>query len=155
MRHTRTHRVTRGNAAGFSLAELLVVFTLFLMTFGITAALGGWSQRTQELDHAKETLRNDLLMARKDAISGSYDMSWGVRFTTSTITRFQGATYATRNATFDAVSDFGSHITIAGPQEIVFQRPSGNPSVTGTITLTDGNKTVTSTINQYGGIDFP
>jgi len=132
-----------------------VVIGLFLLIYGITTALGGWTQGTQELDFARETVRNDLFMARKGSTAGTNDSSWGIRFATSSITRFKGSSYAARDTVYDATTQFGSRITITAPTEIVFLRPSGTPNATGTITITDGRKTVTSTVNRVGGIDFP
>ncbi|MBI4133380.1 hypothetical protein HY478_02080 [Candidatus Uhrbacteria bacterium] len=136
---------------GFTLLEILIVLVLVIMIVVMSAVLGRQTILNQELERVRETIRSELVRAQGDTIAGTRDASWGVAFSTNTVTRFQGTSYATRNQAFDAVTTF-QNVTITGPTEIVFSRPEGVPTGTGTITVTLGTRTTTVTVNAAGAI---
>ncbi len=77
---------------------------------------------------------------------------WGVEFATSSIMAFKGSTYATRDHSYDLFNPFAPAIRITGSSEIVFVPPFGNAATSGAVTVTDGDRTVSISINPYGMI---
>lgn len=136
---------------GFTLLEILIVIVLIIMIVIMSAVLGRQTILNQELERIRETVRSELVRAQGDTIAGTRDSPWGVAFGATTVTRFLGTSYATRNQAFDAITTF-QNVTITGPAEIVFSRPEGVPTTTGTITITLGARTTTVTVNAAGAI---
>lgn len=137
---------------GFTLAELLLALGIMLIFIGATAALSTRAIKNGEFDRVRETVRNELMAAQTDTIAGTFDASWGVAFATNTVTRYRGASYATRNSSFDRVVAFGNGVTISGTADVPFTRPRGFPLAPASIVVTDGLRTATTTINSIGAI---
>ncbi len=138
--------------SGFTLYEFLIVIGITLIFIGFTAALGNQAIKNGEFDRARETVRNELMAAQTDTMAGTFDASWGVAFSTNAVTRYQGASYASRNTSFDRVVTFGKIITISGTFDVPFTRPRGFTLAPASIVVTDGMHTATTTINAIGAI---
>lgn len=138
---------------GFTLLEILIVIGFAALLF-VVSGLFQTEPRLQslELERARELIRSDLARAQTDTIAGTEDLPWGVAFTTRSITRFAGASFATRNTSFDVATSFSSPVSISGPAEVVFGRPGGEPSAAAAITVTDGRRTYTIRVNAAGSI---
>jgi Tfp pilus assembly protein FimT len=140
-------------ARGFTLFEVLITIMFVLALFQLISVFGVQAIYVQEIDQARETIRNELVFARDQAMVSSRDESWGVLFTTTTIIQYKGSSYASRDTEFDRVNDFGSRITITGDSEIIFNPPYGEAQASGTINVTNGTQTAIITINPYGTIE--
>lgn len=138
---------------GFTLIELLVVIIFSMILFGIVAVFGISSIYIQELDRTVQTIRNELVAARDEAMSGRDGSAWGVAFGTSTAVFFKGSTYGSRDTAFDLVNPFAPRMVITGPLEIVFAPPFGNAIATGTISIANGTHDASITVNRYGMIE--
>ena len=96
-------------------------------------------------------------LRRAQALSQSGDRSgsWGVHLQNGEITMFQGSSYALRNNTLDEISKISLAITFSGVDEVTFAELSGEPSTTGTITVTSNiNEARNITINEKGILNF-
>jgi Tfp pilus assembly protein FimT len=143
------------HARGFTLFEVIVASMFVLILIQLVAVFGLKAIYIQEMDQVRESVRKDLVYARDHAISGSGSAStWGVAFTTSTIIKFKGASYASRDPVFDFETDFGPRITFGGADEIVFLPPFGEAQASGTITITNGVDYATATVNPYGTVEI-
>ena len=143
------------HARGFTVFEVLVASAFVLILLRLVSMFGLKAMYIQEIDQVRETIRNDLVYARDRAISGSGSTSaWGVAFTTSSVVKFKGASYVSRDPVFDFETDFGSRITLGGADEIVFLPPFGEAQASGTITMTNGADYATATVNPYGTIEI-
>ncbi len=138
---------------GFTLIELLVVIIFSIILFGTVAAFGVSALYVQELDRTVQTIRNELVAARDEAMSGRDGSSWGVAFGTSTAVFFKGGTYGSRDEAFDLVNPFAPRMEITGPLEFVFAPPFGNATATGTVTIANGSHQASITVNRYGMIE--
>lgn len=138
--------------SGFTLFEMLVVFGMMIIFAGFAATIGASAVRNAEFDRIRETVRNDLVAAQADTIGGTLDSSWGVAFSSSTITRYRGASYATRNTSFDRVTALNNGVTLSGTTDVPFTRPTGLPSASAQIVMTNGILHATTTINAAGSI---
>ncbi|MEN9342033.1 MAG: hypothetical protein RIQ54_289 [Candidatus Parcubacteria bacterium] len=89
MKHTFFQR-------GFSLVEILLSLALLALVAGIGAPLFVSFQNRNDLDVASVTLVHAMRRAQLLARAVSQDSDWGVSIGTSTITLFQGSSYAAR-----------------------------------------------------------
>lgn len=140
---------------GFTLLEMIMVVMLIALLFGMATTVYYSTYQRNDLDIAAITtvqgLRNTQARARSAQGSGAH----GVYVQSSSITLFQGSSYATRDTAYDEVYEIPATITIAGTQEIVFSGLNGKPQVTGSLVLTAANnESRTITINDYGVIDY-
>lgn len=141
------------NARGFTLFEVLITAMFALALFQLISVFGVRAIYVQEIDQARETIRNELVFARDQAMVSSRDASWGVLFTTTTVVQYKGSSYASHDPEFDRVNDFGDRITITGDDEIIFTPPHGEVQASGTVNVTNGTQTAIITINPYGTIE--
>lgn len=139
--------------SGFTLPEILIVIGLTALLVGLSSVLGSRSVSVQEFARIRETIRSELATAKADAAAGTRDSDWGVSVATGTITRFKGSSYASRNTAFDSLTTLPASITITSAATIVFTRPYGLPSATGTIVITGSGRTATTTVNAQGIIE--
>lgn len=137
---------------GFTLMELTIVLGMMAVFAGFASAISVPTIRSAEFDRVRETIRNELVAAQADTIGGTLDAAWGVAFTTGTVIRYRGATYATRNTAFDRVTTFADDVTIGGTRDIPFNRPFGSVTSTATIILTNGTLYATTTVNTAGAV---
>jgi Tfp pilus assembly protein FimT len=138
---------------GFTLFEVIIASTFILALFQLISVFGIRAVYLQEIDQVRETIRNELVYARDQALSNAGGTSWGVRFTTSTVVQYKGSSYASRDPEYDRVNDFGSRITITGDEEVVFTPPFGEAQASGTVNVTNGTQTAIITVNPYGKIE--
>lgn len=137
---------------GFTMYEILIVMAMMVFFAGLTAAMSTRALRNGEFDRVRETVRSELVTAQANSIAGTLDSAWGVAVATSSITRYRGASYATRNATFDRLTTFSGSITLSGTSDVAFTRPFGT-STPATIVITDGTSFTTTTVNAVGAVE--
>lgn len=137
---------------GFTLIELLIVMAMTAIFAGFAAVVSIPVIRHAEFDRVRETVRNELVAAQADTVGGTLDSSWGVAFSTSTITRYRGGSYATRVTANDRITSFGSGFILSGTPEVHFYRPMGLTSSTAVIVITNADLQTTTTVNTAGSI---
>ncbi|MBI4252911.1 type II secretion system protein [Candidatus Uhrbacteria bacterium] len=140
---------------GFTIIELLLsvalVGALAIFSFPVYQSFQSRSDGENAAVIVAQTMRR--AQALSHAMDG--DMSWGVKIQGGSIVLFKGETYASRDTTTDEVFDMPSDITPSGANEIVFEKFSGLPQSTGTVTLTSNtNETRNITINAQGTITY-
>lgn len=140
-------------ARGFTLIEVLMTIVFIIALFQLVSIFGIRAIYVQQIDQVRETIRNELVFSRDQAMAGSGDGSWGVFFTTTTVVQYKGSSYASRDAEYDRVNDFGSRIIITGDEEIVFTSPYGDVQASGTVSVTNGTQTAIISVNPYGTIE--
>ncbi|MBI4281062.1 prepilin-type N-terminal cleavage/methylation domain-containing protein [Candidatus Uhrbacteria bacterium] len=138
---------------GFTLVEMLIVFGIIALLMGLTFLFGRETLARFELNRARDLLRQELLTAQSDSMTGKNNASWGVQIAPGAFTRFQGSSFSARNPDFDFVTSFSSTITVSGPSEIVFSPPRGLPLSSETLTLTLGQQTRTVMVHSSGLIE--
>lgn len=129
---------SRLNTTGFTFVELLVVVALF----GIVATISivGFQNfaRFQQYNQAVSEVVAMLTQARMNARSAVADESHGIKFAPSTLTQFVGDTFVVGDPR-NIVATYGSvtftYALTNGVDEVVFQKLTGLPSATGTITV--------------------
>ncbi len=139
---------------GFTLLEVLLSVAIITLIAGLGTPIYQAFQVRNDLDVATNTISQSLRRAQVLSQSVDGDSSWGLYVQNGEVALFQGVSYASRNTSFDEVFDLPGSITPSGISEIVYSKFTGEPQVTGTITLTSStNETRNITINEKGMID--
>jgi len=136
-------------AVGFSLVELLVVLTI--MSIIGAFAITGFKDyaRFQQYDASVATVKSTFIDARVRARSAELDQSYGVKILTNSLVVFRGSTYSAGASTNETVTLTGvtlSRSLSGGTDQIVFNKLTGLPNVTGTITIVGSEHVATTTL---------
>jgi len=145
---------------GFTLLEILIVLAILASILGISLQVLQNLYQDSALKAGASEVYGALVSARSDTLSAQNDMVYGVRISTSTVTRFSGVTYTPGNST-NKVYAFEKGVLatsslIASGTNIIFERLTGQPSATGTIYIRDiqGAGTTTIVIHASGLIEY-
>lgn len=139
---------------GYTLIEVLLTVSLMVLLVGISIPIYQNFQILNELDSAVNLTVRSLRSAQLQAQSVQLDSQWGVSFVSNTVTIYKGATYATRDATYDQSYSIPVNVTVTGVSDIAYTQVFGDTSTTGTITFTNFNKVKTIVINSKGALTY-
>lgn len=139
---------------GFTLVELLIVLAIAGVLFVIVSSIARNTYPATQLRAEADAVMQLMRKAQMLSTTRKEDSVWGVYRTASTVTLFAGASYATRDVTFDQTHIFRGGITASGAEEIVFEALQGTTTAT-TITLmaTATSEEVVLSVNQNGVIE--
>ena len=103
------------------------------------------------MQQVASTLRRAQTYAR--GVNG--DSVWSVEVQPSAVTLFKGATFASRDTSFDEVISLPGTLTASGLAEVQFAKFSAAPNTAGAITLTTNTGEVkTVTLNAKGMVEY-
>lgn len=143
------------NCAGFTLLEMMLSVAMFTIILGMTLPMLRTFTVRNDLDVTTSTIVQNLRRAQALARVADGDMPWGLHMLSGNSVIYKGATYLTRDASYDDVTAITPSILVEGLQDIVFTKVTGIPQSTGAMTLTSQtNEIRTITINQKGMIDY-
>ncbi len=145
----------KNQSFAFTIIEILFVFFLVGVVISLSVSQYQKFSVRNDLEVATNTITQNLRRAQLLAQSGREDSDWGVKIASSTSTIFQGSSFATRNTDHDEISTLAGTITPSGNSETIFNKLTGFPTATTSITLTskDGDSH-TININTKGRIDY-
>lgn len=147
--------------SGFTLVEVLLVIAIMAVTAQFSMSVYRSSVGGSALSASAEELIQNITRAREFAVSGYLNSNWGVYFDNvnqpHSYTVFKGANYAARDTGYDENYQLEAGVSFdaldIGGSEVVFVRPDGTTSQTGTITLQNlEGKTASAQINALGRI---
>lgn len=139
---------------GFSLLEVILVIATIMVLAAITVPVYSGLQVRNDLDVATNTTLQTLRRAQTLSQAVDGDSIWGVKLQQTDITLFKGTDYSSRDTNFDEVYTL-SGVSPSGISEVVFSKLLGNPSTTGTLTLTSSNNEIQNiTLNSKGFLDY-
>jgi type II secretory pathway pseudopilin PulG len=141
------------NQNGITVLETLMAVTIFgilLATFPLYFDYQETTTVSTALESSTQALRRAQVLSQ--AVDG--DQTWGVYFQSESITLFQGSSYAARDSSFDETQSISDKVTFSGLTEVVFDKLTGEPQSTGTLTLTTTNETRTLTVNALGALSY-
>ena len=142
-------------AAGFTLLEVLLSVVIISVLAGLSAPVYESFVRRNDLGLATQNIAFMLRRAQTYARGVNDDSAWGVKVQSSTVTLFQGSSFATRTPSFDETFAVPGSISVGGLSEVYFSKLDAAPSVAGDITLTSTtNDATTITINSKGMVDY-
>jgi prepilin-type N-terminal cleavage/methylation domain-containing protein len=140
-------------AKGFTLVELLVVFSILVIIVSLTMIgfrnYAGFQQYNQAVNDVVFVLNEARLSAR----SAKGDEAHGVKVTTDSLTQFVGDAFTSgdpENITSSYELVTLTHDLAGGVDEIRFEKLTGLPSATGTITIVGTAFEATTTIEVTG-----
>jgi prepilin-type N-terminal cleavage/methylation domain-containing protein len=141
--------------SGFTLIEMLLSVGLLAIIAGMSLPVYQSFQVRNDLDIAATTLAQSLRRAQALSQAAEGDTTSGVSLQSGSIVVFRGASYATRDATFDEVFAMPASIAITGISEVVFAKLTGLPLAAGTTTFTSLHNEVRSvTLNAKGTVSY-
>lgn len=140
---------------GFTLIEILLVFSILTIMFGVGAPAYHTFMVRNDLDIATVTLVQTLRRAQTLSQVADGDSIWGVHVQTGVILLYKGPSYTLRDATFDEETAIPTSIVITGLSDVTFSKLTGLPQSVGTTIFTSTtNETRNITINQKGTVDY-
>lgn len=142
------------NKLGFTLLELLLSIAIMAALAGISLPIYRNLMKKNDLDIAATTAALSLRRAQllSQAVDG--DTTWGVKIQSGNIVIFKGASYATRDTTYDESFDLQNSITPSGTTEFVFSKFDGNLSATATATLSSESDSRSITVTTKGRVSY-
>ncbi|MEK7648954.1 MAG: prepilin-type N-terminal cleavage/methylation domain-containing protein [Patescibacteria group bacterium] len=141
--------------SGFTLLELMLAIAIIAVIAVGAITLDIPAQQRNDLDTVRNSIIQTLHSARTKARAADGDAQWGVSIQQSTFVLFKGASYASRDASYDEATDIPQTLAPSGLGELTFAKRTGDPAQTGSITLTSKtNEQRTITINAKGMIDY-
>lgn len=138
--------------AGFTLTEVLITIALLGVLVAITLPVGISFYQRETLEDTALNVGSTLRRARLQAIAEKRDAAFGVKILSTSFVLFEGGSWAGRTVTEDESFNFPTGVSAAGLDEVVFVKLSGEPNMTGTITLSLGGAGRTITVNPRGVI---
>ena len=143
------------NQRGYTLVELLLSVTLLTVIAGVSVPISYTFVTKNNLSVSESASVHAMRRAATLSSASEGNTTWGFYIQAGSITVFQGASYAVRDSTYDEITTIGNDITPSGLTEVVFSRPDGFPTSTGTLTLTTSSGlSETVVINAYGGLTY-
>jgi prepilin-type N-terminal cleavage/methylation domain-containing protein len=149
----------RITARGFTLIEVAIVVAVLALIAGIGLAVGLPSYRATLFRSDRDTLIAALLHARAQAMNGVCSASacagpapHGVYIGPASYVIFEGASYATRDASEDEAFAADPVVARSGAAEIVFDALSGRVDSPGEIVLAYAGHASIVSIDGEGGV---
>ena len=136
--------------SGFTLVEITVAVALMAMFTLVGTSVFSSVRNAQELQTAKQDVVLALNSARESTLRSLSDKSYGVIFSNSGVIRFTSTYTAgtSSNITFSFPSSVSATTSLSGgTTTILFTRLTGQPSATGTITVTEGDSGAVATVH--------
>jgi len=139
---------------GASIIEIIVIVAIIgLLASFSTLTYSTWRAQN-ELNVALSNSVDNFRRAQTLAEIAQNDSNWGVKFETGSITVFKGISYVDRDLTKDEKISLPLSIVFSGLTEVVFNKLSGYPQSTGSLTITRINDTKQITINSKGSLQY-
>lgn len=140
---------------GFTLFEIIIAISILLII--IALALPKFSEfRTVQIHSSSiADVLSSLDQARRNTLNSLDSSSYGVHFETSKIVIFKGTAYSAQDANnidvlFASPSSITNITLSGGGSDIYFNRLTGTPNKTGSITISTGSYAKIITIGATG-----
>jgi prepilin-type N-terminal cleavage/methylation domain-containing protein len=142
---------------GFSIIEVLVVVALMAILTAIGATVFKKTSSTETLDKQAAQALSIVEEARNNALASLENTEYGIRFASSSVNMYEGKTYSSSVLLKSMNFTGGVYISAVslngGGNDVYFNRLTGEPSATGTVTFrirNDAAATKTMTISGTG-----
>jgi prepilin-type N-terminal cleavage/methylation domain-containing protein len=144
---------------GVSVIEVIVSLAILVILLAVTLPSFNTMRKNQVLKAAASEIFSALDKARSQTLSSISSSEYGVHFETSKIVIFKGTTYSSSDATNEEVllttpATITSISLTGGASDLYFNRLSGSPNKSGTITITNSSTTKVITISATGAVSM-
>jgi len=144
------------NLKGFTLIEVLISVALLIFIFSLGPFFNVSILREYQISQEADYLEDNLRLIQALSLFGKDDASFGIQFSSDKYSLFEKIS--------GKIELFRSHllpkgIIISGPEEIVFEKPSGKPSWSGILRIMEMENGVVFRkkeveINSQGNIEI-
>lgn len=140
----------------FTLLELILVIALIGLLGAITVPFYQSMQITTQRKTLTSEIVSNLRQTKMKSVSAVDDQSWGMNIADNEIRVFRGADFENRDQAYDEVLSVPPTITLGGSlNQIIFNKFSGLPNSSGTITVSDNSGQIqTISVSIQGIVDI-
>ncbi|MFC1608712.1 Tfp pilus assembly protein FimT/FimU [Patescibacteria group bacterium] len=142
------------NKRGFSIIEVVISLSIISILTGISVYAYGDLKRRSNIDTTAKAVAQQLRYAQVLSQGDKKDKSWGVKLSTGKIVVFAGSNYGNRDTALDRDLELSSTISFSGVTEVVFDKATGLPDVSGNISISSGSDSRTMSINEKGMVSW-
>lgn len=135
---------------GFSLIEVVLTTSLVSIVSLLSLSFYARFFSANSLSNTMDQIVGSLRKAQIYTLMGKENTQWGVTLSSSKVVMFAGSSYAARNTSFDETFTVEPSVTVSGLGEVVFNKVSGQPSTTPTVTVAANNSSKNLTVNSLG-----
>ena len=140
---------------GITIIELLVVLAVLGIIISVVMPQFSKIRENQVLKSGVQDILSSLDKARSQTLASLNSSEYGVHFQADEIVIFKGIDFSTRDTTKDEIINIVtpaviSSGTLAVPANVYFNRLSGSPSTSGTVTISTTNYSKIITIWATG-----
>ena len=137
-------------SAGITIIELLLVLSLMTAIGTFSVVIFSRFLTQVAVANAQDHVVTQLRKAQLYSMMGKQNGSWGVHLSGSTLTIFQGSSFAARNSAFDETVTENTNVNISGLSDVVFAKTTGVPSTTLSVSIVGGTTSTQVTLNGEG-----
>lgn len=140
---------------GISFLEVIIAMAIGGILIAIASTSFSDLSKSRTLEKDAVIVLSYIEKARNQTTNASYGNNYGIKFASSSVTVFPGTTYVSTNAS-NTVYTLGGNTNISnislsgGATDFYFQKITGKPTATGTVTLTNAGNTKSIIINSAG-----
>lgn len=144
----------RATQGGFTLIEILIAMAIFLLLVGLGLFMSMDAYRGYSFRSERDVVVSLLQKARSRSMANIHQSAWGVCTINSTYIVFRGTACVAGAATNETLP-VSSSATVAGllSPGVVFSQLGGTTTAT-TVTVTEGTRVSTISINHEGTINW-
>lgn len=147
---------------GITAIEILIVLAVLGILFSVITPQFSKIRENQVLKSAVQDVASSLHKARSQTLSSIDSSSYGVHLQADKVIIFKGDTFIEEDSNNEEIAIIApasiSDVTLSGVSgnsgDIYFERLSGAPSESGTLTLTTGSFSKTITISATGAVSI-
>lgn len=139
---------------GFTLIEILAVTAIFAVLAAATLPFTARSYKHYVKTVETKNIISVLRRAETMAMANAFESNFGVKFSTNSVILFKGASYAARDTAYDETYPVSKAVTVTAPSEIVFEKVSGRPATSISISVSNNNSNQMITVGKEGTIDW-
>lgn len=139
---------------GFSIVEIIVVIAIISIIGSVSVVTYNTLRRAGDVKHASYVFADALKEAKNKAKIMDSNTDWGVNLINNNVIIFSGSSYASRDTSKDKSYEIPNNLIITGPLEIVFNKFSGLPIISGNIIFTNDFGTSTVSVSTNGVVTY-